>query len=268
MFIRLIACDLDGTLATRDGFIHPESIAALQQAREQGILVVLATGRLPLTLGHYLDQLGVTNEPIIAAQGALIAYRDGRVLRRLTLPAEVAREAARLAKPLGAGMAYFTENHILVDSYVFSPDQYTLWFGAWAELQPNALTQLNDRLIKFMAIHADETAVPRLLETLREGLRDRAHVTRSWHHFVEGAAPGADKGSALAWLCEQLNIRREEVLAIGDGGNDVTMLQWAGFSAAPADGDPSALAVAQWIAPPIDKRPLAKALAHFLHWES
>ena len=267
MPIRLIACDLDGTLATRDGFIHPESIAALRRAREKGILVVIATGRMPMTLGHYLDQLGVTNEPIIAAQGALVVHRDGRVLRRLTLPAEVAREAARLAKPLGAGMAYFTENHILVDSYVFSPDQYALWFGAWAELQPDALMQINDRLIKFMAIHADESAIPHLLETLRRHLGHRADITRSWHHFVEGAAPGADKGSALAWLCGQLNIPRDEVLAIGDGGNDVTMLQWAGYSAAPADGDPAALAAAQWIAPPIDKRPLAKTLAHFLHWE-
>ncbi|MCS7039247.1 MAG: HAD family hydrolase [Anaerolineae bacterium] len=262
--IRLLACDLDGTLADRDGRIGDATVAALARARRRGILTVLATGRLPFALPPFLDRLGITTEPFIAAQGALIGYRDGRLLRRLALATDVARAAAVVAHRLGAGMAYFHEDEILIDRYVFPPEQYEVWFGHHGRLVPDAVERLDGRLIKFMAIHPQVEVVPDLVTALRTELGGRAEVVRSWHHFVEGTTPGADKGAALAWLCARLGIGRDEVLAIGDGGNDVTMLRWAAYSAAPADADPAALAVAGWVAPPLDAQPVAAALAHFL----
>jgi Cof subfamily protein (haloacid dehalogenase superfamily) len=264
MPIRLLACDLDGTLADRDGHIGDATVAAWDRARRRGILTVLATGRLPFALPPFLDRLGITTEPIIAAQGALIGYRDGCLLRRLALATAVARKAAVVAHRLGAGMAYFHEDEILIDRYVFPPEQYTAWFGHHGRLVPDAEERLDGRLIKFMAIHPQEARIPELVAALRAALGPHAEVVRSWHHFVEGTTPGADKGAALAWLCDRLGIGREEVLAIGDGGNDVTMLRWAGYSAAPADADPAALSVAGWVAPPLAAEPVAAALAHFL----
>lgn len=268
--IRLLACDLDGTLAGQNGHIGDEALAALARARRQGILVVVATGRLPFVIGHFLDRLGVTTEPFIAAQGALIGYRDGRILRRLTLDAAVARDAARVGRALGAGMAFFHEDSIIVDGYAFPPKQYEIWFGQHGQVDPAAAERLDSHLIKFMAIHPDVDAVPNLVTALRTALGPRAEVTRSWHHFVEGTTPGADKGAALAWLCGRLGFAKDEVIAMGDGGNDVSMLRWAGHSAAPANADPAALAAARWIAPPLidgeASHPVAAGLAHFLGW--
>lgn len=270
MSIRLLACDLDGTLADHDGHISDEALAALERARSEGVLVVVATGRLPLVIGSFLDRLGVTTEPFITAQGALIGYRDGRILRRLTLDAAVAREAAGVARKLGAGMAFFHEEMIIVDGYAFPPERYEAWFGQFGRLEPSAAEHLDGHLIKFMAIHPDVEAVPAVVDSLRAALGPRAEITRSWHHFVEGTTPGADKGAALAWLCARLGIGNDEVLALGDGGNDVTMLGWAGHSAAPANADPAALAAAGWVAPPLlpgkSPHPVAASLAHFLGW--
>lgn len=270
MPIRLIACDLDGTLADHDGHISDEALVALDRARSQGILVVVATGRLPFVIGPFLDRLRMTTEPFITAQGALIGYRDGRILRRLTLDAAVARDAAAVARELGAGMAFFHDDLIIVDGYAFPPEQYEAWFGQHGRLDPAAAEQLDGHLIKFMAIHPDVEAVPTLVAALQTALGPRAEITRSWHHFVEGTTPGANKGAALAWLCERLGVGQDEVLAMGDGGNDITMLRWAGHSAAPANADPAALAAAGWIAPPLlpgkSPHPAAAALAHFLAW--
>lgn len=278
MTIRILASDLDGTLADHSGHIRDEALDALDRARRQGILVVVATGRLPFVIGPFLDRLGVTTEPFIAAQGALIGHRDGRILRRLTLDAAVAREAALVARDLGAGMAFFQDDHIVVDGYAFPPEQYEAWFGQHGTMDPDIAAKLDGHLIKFMAIHPDVEAVPSLVASLRSALGPRADVTRSWHHFVEGTTPGADKGAALAWLCERLGVTRDEVLAVGDGGNDISMLQWAGQSAAPADADPTARAAARWIAPPIAlptaaalqsgpaPHPVAASLAYYLGW--
>ncbi len=267
--IRLLACDLDGTLSDREGHISPESLAALARARAEGILVVIATGRLPFVLGPFLDRVGVTTEPFIAAQGALVGYRDGRILRRMPLDANVALKAAEIATALGAGAAFFWENDIIIDRYVFPPQKYADWFGEHGRVDADVaatVAKSNGHLIKFMAIHPDLDAIPGLLATLRAELGACADVTRSWHHFVEGATPGADKGAALAWLCQQLGIGSDEVIAIGDGGNDVTMLSWAGHSAAPADADPAAVSAARWLAPALPDHPVAATLAHFLGW--
>lgn len=266
MSIRLLACDLDGTLADHDGHISAESVAALARARSQGILVVVATGRLPYVIGPFLDRVGVTTEPFVAAQGALIGYRDGRILRRLTLDPNVARQAAAIARDLGADVGFFQEDQIMIDGHAFAPEQYETWFGGHAHPDPDTAGRLDGRLIKFMAIHPNVDAVPHLVATLRDVLGPRADVTRSWHHFVEATAPGADKGAALAWLCARFGITANEVLAIGDGGNDVTMLRWAGKSAAPVDADPAALAAARWPAPPLSQHPVAASLAHYLGW--
>jgi Cof subfamily protein (haloacid dehalogenase superfamily) len=270
MPIRLLACDLDGTLADHHGHISDEAVAALDRARAEGILLVVATGRLPFVIGPFLDRLDVSAEPFITAQGALIGHRDGRILRRLTLDAAIAREAAAIARAWGAGMAFFHEDQIIVDGYAFPPAQYEAWFGQHGRLEAAAAAHLDGDLIKFMAIHPDVEAVPALVDGLRAALGPRAEITRSWHHFVEGTTPGADQGAALAWLCARLGVARDEVLALGDGGNDVTMLRWAGQSAAPANGDPAALAVAGWVAPPLlpgtSPHPAAASLAHFLAW--
>ncbi|RME85647.1 MAG: HAD family phosphatase [Caldilineae bacterium] len=266
MRIRLLACDLDGTLADHDGRISDAAVAALARARAEGVMVVVATGRLPFVIEGFLDRLGVEHEPIIAAQGALVQYRNGLVLRRLLLDADVARRARTLVAPYGAGTAYFSEDALYVDRLVASPEQYEAWFGFRARIEPDAIERLQGHLIKFMAIHPDPEVVPEILETLKRHLGGEADITRSWHWFVEGTSPGADKGAALAWLCERLEISPREVLAIGDGGNDVTMLRWAGASAAPADADPAARAAASWLAPPLAEDPVPAALKHFLGW--
>ncbi len=266
MSIRLIACDLDGTIANHEGYISDESVAALARARSQGILVVVATGRLPFAIPHFLDRIGVTDEPMITGQGALIAFRDGRVLRRLTLDPQVALQATTVALAMGASMAYFTEREILVDSFVHPRAHYESWFGNHLVYDPLATGKLDGHLIKFIAVHPDPDVVPHLAAALSAALDGAADVTQSWVYFVEGTTPGADKGAALAWLCEQLGIDRSEVLAIGDAGNDVTMLRWAGCSAAPADGHASARDAAGWVAPPLAEHPVAAALAHYLGW--
>jgi hypothetical protein len=266
MPIRLLACDLDGTLADHDGHISDESVAALARARSQGVQVVVATGRLPFAIHSFLDRIGVTDEPMITGQGALIGYRDGRVLRRLHLDARVALQATRIAADLGAGMAYFTESEILVDRFVYPRERYEAWFGEHLVYDPAAADRLNGHLIKFIALHPDLNAVPHVATSLSAALAGVADVTQAWVYFVEGTTPGADKGAALAWLCARLGIDRSEVLAAGDAGNDITMLRWAGQSAAPADGHPSALAAAGWVAPPLPEHPVAATLAYYLGW--
>jgi hydroxymethylpyrimidine pyrophosphatase-like HAD family hydrolase len=84
---------------------------------------------------------------------------------------------------------------------------------------------------------------------------DRRHangslaVTYSTAAFLEIAAAGVDKGSALAWLSDRLGIAPAEVIAFGDMPNDLAMLRWAGRAVAVANAHPEVLAAAHEITP-------------------
>ena len=261
--IKLLACDLDGTLANMDGQISDESVAAINRARDAGILVVVATGRMPHLVERFLDRLDITTEPVIGGQGAMITYRDGTVLRKLTIDPELIRQGAAIGRKHGAAIAYFTDHELIMDRPAFGPEQDADWMGNSLRYHPDPMSQLEGDLIKIINFHPDPKAVPDMLADMQATLGSKADITRSHRWFVEVCAQGADKGSALAWLCQTLDIDRNAVLAVGDGGNDVSMLRWAGMSAAPASGDPGAIAAAKWTAPPIDEHPVVAALAHF-----
>ena len=84
------------------------------------------------------------------------------------------------------------------------------------------------------------------------------------HPFTIDVLPKVHKSDALAWLAAELGIARGEVLALGDGINDVDMLAWAGLGVAMGDGHPEALAVAGVIAPPFDEDGVAWAIEQYV----
>ena len=88
-------------------------------------------------------------------------------------------------------------------------------------------------------------------------------LTSSLPDNIEVNALGADKGHALEALAQRLGIPREKVMALGDNGNDVTMLEYAGVSVCMGDGSDSAKAAAKYLTAPHTEDGLAKAIRKF-----
>jgi hypothetical protein len=89
-------------------------------------------------------------------------------------------------------------------------------------------------------------------------------VVRSHTLFVEGNPIGVDKGDALRRLSAYLDVPQDRVMAIGDQGNDVPMISWAGLGVAMGNGSDAAKAVSDWIAPPLSAAGAAVAIERFL----
>jgi hydroxymethylpyrimidine pyrophosphatase-like HAD family hydrolase len=89
-------------------------------------------------------------------------------------------------------------------------------------------------------------------------------VTTSLPFNLEAGAPGMDKGAALAWLCADLGLRADEVLACGDNDNDAGMLAFAGIGAAMENGTKAAKAAADFIVPSNDEDGVAFAIERFV----
>ena len=265
--IKLLASDLDGTLLDEQGHIDEEDIAALRRAREMGVTVVVATGRMPATIGPYLDRLEVTaDEPVVGGHGSVIALRNGDILHTFTVPREVVAEGAAIARTFNAVPTFYTAHGIFMERVAFSPEQDEYWLagGVPIHYDPEALAHIDEDLIKMLVVQPDVPAAPAMLEALRIRLGTRAEVVRSHHWFVEVVNKHASKGAAIAWIAKQMGIARDEVLAVGDAENDVSMLRWAGHSVAPADAAPEARAAAEWIGPPQRQHIVAAALDRYI----
>ena len=263
--IKLFATDLDGTLIDRQGHIAEEDIIALRRARKLGVTVIVATGRMPTVIDHFLQRLETAeDEPVVGAQGAVIARRNGNILHTLTLSRDIAEEGADIARKHGAIPVFYTTHDVIMEQIAFSPEEDAYWLGSHLRYEPNALAHIDGDLVKLLAVNSDENAVPALLADFRQRFNDRADVVRSWRWFVEVVNKDANKGAAIAWIANQLHIKRGEVLAIGDAGNDVSMLKWAGHGVAPADAAPEARSAADWIAPPLPEHPVAATLQRYV----
>jgi Cof subfamily protein (haloacid dehalogenase superfamily) len=220
---------------------------------------------MPTTIEHFLNRLEVTDhEPIVGGQGAMVARINGEILHTLTIPRQVAEEGAAIAREMGAIPVFYTTHGIFMERVAFSPEEDAYWLGHGLRYEPQALSTVEDDFVKILAVQPDASKAEALLHAFQNKLGHAAEVVRSHHWFVEAVNKHATKGAAIAWIAKQVGIKQHEIVAIGDAGNDISMLRWAGLSAAPADAAPEALAAAKWIAPPQKQHAVAATLAHFL----
>ena len=240
--VRLIATDIDGTVIAYGGEASPRTRAALRAAESAGVFVVLVTGRPPRTARTIAGSLGL-HGPVICANGALIvAMPEMEVLRDVRIEGSL---ASVLVEELSEA----------IPGIVFAWERGLEWGRepAWPETRggvgmrlPGAVTgpvgpQAARGLSKLIC-YLDDANPDAVVARVRHVLAGRAEVsTATSPPLAEITARGHDKREALEWLCRRMAVLREEVVAIGDGPNDLPMLVWAGRGIAMGNAHTSVL---------------------------
>jgi hypothetical protein len=263
---RLLACDLDGTLMDDTLSISPRVRRALALAQARGVQVTLATGRgFPSTLPFARD-LNIT-APLICYQGGLIKHpQTGQELYRATMEPDLMLQVIETARARRWSVVAYLGDDIFVEDFARSRDFYYEMLGRDIHVvQDLAETVRNDGKApaKFITV-AGEAESDRIQVELSALFGRQMTVVRSHKLFVEGNPQNVNKGHALCWLAEYLGVSQAQVMAIGDQGNDVAMIQWAGLGVAMGSGSQAARAVADWIAPPLEADGAAVAIERFL----
>jgi Cof subfamily protein (haloacid dehalogenase superfamily) len=255
--IRLVATDLDGTLLRSDGTISARTVRALEAVRARGIPIVIVTARPPRTVRTLTRQIA----------GGLAICGNGAILYDLAREAIVAQtrlsaaithaliEELRAAIPgvtfaIEAGLRYGEEPD-------YAPTERDPTDG---ELQIADALALGDEGVTKLIVRHPAWALDTLLTRVEALIGTRAAATHSGAPFVEVAAPGVTKAAALATLCAQRGIAQDEVLACGDGLNDLPLLTWAGRGIAVANAHPAVLAAATAITATNDEDGVAAVL--------
>lgn len=243
--------------------IRPRTRAAIQGAREAGIRVVIATGRMFRSVRPYAVAAGI-DDPVICYQGAAVVEPgSGRYLRHVPIPLPLAREAIAEIEGRGFSLNVYVDDELYVERLTPEAERYATFQNLpvtpvgpildWLEHPPTKLVTIGD---------PDE--LDRLETELKGRLGGRMFIAKSLPHFLELADAGVTKGSALAFLAEALGFSTARTVAFGDGENDIELLEEAGYAVAVAGGHPRLLALADSLCPPAAEEGVAQVLEAML----
>jgi hypothetical protein len=260
---RLAAIDIDGTLLGPDSQMSAENIAAVDRLHRHGIRVVLASGRRHENMLHFCDRLQI-EEPLISCQGALVKNeKTGRIIHKHTIPAKLAAEAVRDGLAQGMTIIYHKMDGIYISERNSFTDLYHARGGD--PLIEGTLEDLNGgEPLKLIWLNT-----PQKIALQLPGVRARYHgcleTVMTYPEYLEFIDMGVSKAVGVAAVAGEYGINRGEILAFGDGDNDVSMLEWAGYSVAMSESTPAAKAAASAVAPPGDPATsLARAIDSIL----
>ena len=263
--IALIALDLDGTILNDQFQISPRVLNALQAAVKRGVRVTIATGRPVEVTRPFVKLVGV-NAPAISMQGGVIYdFATETTLRELTLPHDLACALTELeAQHPAWQVVVYGDDALYVSSIRYAPDFYAALLGANLQVHADLCAAINRRDPQKVLYIIPPQDAPLAVSELNHIVGDRAMVVQSHALFVEVNPLDAHKGAGLARLAADLGIPREQVMAIGDQDNDVTMLEWAGLGVVMSNGSVASKLVANWIAPSITDDGAAVAIERFV----
>ena len=243
--IRLIAIDIDGTLLDGRGRLPPRNRRAVRRAIDEGVQVVLVTGRAFHHARPIADELAPAHAPnrlaLIVSNGALTKQLDGATLDRRLLPRETARALVAAPRPRGQGIA------ILFDrpdarQYVYEGIDWSHPQRAWYYERNRAfmtrVEPIETALDDDDPIQVAFTGGVAGMRTLAAEVRRRpeaAAVTPTLTEYaardfslLDLVAAGCSKGTALAAWSRRLGVEPDAVMAVGDNLNDREMLAFAG----------------------------------------
>ena len=260
--ISYLFSDMDGTLLDSRKKISEETIRSIERFISRGGHFAVATGRSPEITRPLIGGVPV-NAPCILFNGAgVYDFSAEKFLYQEFLPSDIVQsiyETALKAYPMtcieafAEGPIHLLNRDCVMDHYIIEEQQPSQFFTYSGE----------QRYMKLL-LYAQPEELQKVYRKLVPLLSGKVSYTFSAPFYLEILPLGVSKGTALNWLCEELNIDRENTASIGDFDNDAEMLRYSGLGAAPANASPAAKAAAKCLVPSNDEHCVSYFLEHFI----
>jgi Cof subfamily protein (haloacid dehalogenase superfamily) len=237
--IRMLVVDLDDTLLRSDLSVSYRTRNVLKKAITQGLVVVLASGRIPASLDPFSKTLGMNKRSgyLICSNGTIIQESNtGKIIWEIRLDTETALAVYDLATAEGFPVQIY-EDDIM---YVSKTNEFTRYDQKLTGLKQVVADDFHAVVKKGcnkLLIPGDPMLLQPLEILIRTYLGADITLFTSKPYFLEILPKATDKGTALAKVAEILGIAQREVMAIGNSMNDEAMIRWAGVGVAMMNGD-------------------------------
>ena len=263
---RAIALDLDGTLTNHEKVVTPKTREALLKAASEGAVIILASGRPTYGIEPVAECLELNKQG-----GYILSYNGGNIVNAQTgeklfsqfLPDEVIPELYAYAEENGHALLGYAGNEIITE---MPDDQYVKEESRINKMNIRKVENLFEALEPHptkLLMTGDPTFMLKAEEKLVEKLGDRMDIFRSAPFFLELVPKGIDKAKSLSRLLTKINLTPADMIAFGDGYNDLSMLKLAGMGVAMENAAPEVRAEADYVTLSNEEDGVAAALEHF-----
>jgi len=234
-----VAVDADGTIVEAGDHIPDDIVAALHGVDAAGVPVVLATGRSWLAARIILDNVGIAPAYCVCSNGAtVISYPDENVVGQVTFDPAPLVEVLRGHPSVVVAVEEFGRGYNL--SAPFPPGGFELR----GELRVVSWDELAQHQVLRMIVR-DPFVAPADFDAMMAQLDlSQLYWCSMGENWIEIGGQAAGKSRGLAVVADLLGVDQYDVLALGDGNNDIDMVSWAGRGVALADAPPELKAVA------------------------
>lgn len=270
--IKMIGLDLDGTLLNEKKELLPYTKEVLRRALDKGVVVLTATGRPWMGIPEELRTFPGMRYALTSNGARILDIREGTVLIEQLLSGESAKKALEICGKYDTlqevyydGQGYASADKMAhVEKYHHNPNMWE--YLRTTRIPVQDIFRLVDEeergLDKVQALFADMNE--RRLAWDELSRVDGLELVGSLGYNIEVNAAGVNKGTGLIELGKLLGIKREEIMACGDGDNDAVMLREVGFGVAMANAEDQVKAAADYITDSNDNEGAAKAIEKFV----
>jgi Cof subfamily protein (haloacid dehalogenase superfamily) len=228
MKYKMLVLDMDDTLLTDDHTISEENKNMLAKAKALGVYVVLASGRPTPAMMAYAKELDLDDSYMISYNGAVITdlSRD-EIIFEQTLTQEQIHALYDYSIEHKTHIITYVNNQIVSETdsqYIEIEKKIT---GLAHHKVPDFKAEVQSSAIKCILLEDPEYL--KNVETHLKQAMPHLSVCMSKPFFLEVAQNGIDKAASIRFLAEKLNIQQQEIIAVGNAGNDLTMVEYAGL---------------------------------------
>ncbi|HET8611787.1 MAG TPA: HAD family hydrolase [Sphingomonas sp.] len=261
--IRLLVCDVDGTLVRHDKSLSDATIAAARRLTHAHVAMTLISARPPSGILPLAKLLGL-DSPLAAFNGGTLFAPDGTIITAHHLDAETSREAIALFEQAKVSIWAYADGRW----YASDGDNPHIDHERKASMVEPVITRdfdsLHGRIDKVVAVSDDHGLIERLEREGKAALGDAANVSRSQIYYCDVTHALANKGDGIAALAKAIGVSLADTAAIGDMPNDIPMLKRAALPIAMGQAPIEVKDHARWVTAGNDEDGVAKAIDRIL----
>ena len=260
--IKMIATDIDGTIADWNGQFSPAVRNCITKLKNNGIKIVLVTGRMHSSAIHVAKDLGL-DTPLISYQGGLVKDCEGNTLYRKNLNSDYAKEIIVWARKNNVHINLYIDDKL----YVENDNEIIKYYvdGKHIEYTVCSFDDLEiENVNKILAIDIkDADRVTSWVGVLKKKYPD-LYIVKSTPYYCEIGSAEAKKSLGVKFLCDLWGIKREEVLTIGDQDNDIDLVEAGGVGVAMGNATEELKKHADYITDTVENDGFVKAVEKFV----
>lgn len=266
--IKLVAIDLDGTLLNEEKRISDRNKEALRKAKEQGVKIVLCTGRPLAAMAHYLEELMLVEEGdfSITFNGGLVQKNDtGTIIEKKVMEVSDIKALYQLAAQLELPLDVLSDGTVL--QLPTAPEKQSLYnvLNNLLEFQAAELEMITEDMILNKAVIAyDQSVLDPKIKEIPAHFHEKYEIIKTRSMLLEFMPKGVTKAYGISLLAADLGILPEEVMAIGDEENDLPMVEYAGMGVAMDNAVDAVKEVANYITSSNEEDGVAEVIEKFV----